>query len=347
METQIFLESLMNASPDAVTFVDADGNIALFNPEAENLTGYKSAEVLNTPVKNLYNHPEDVFRIWGFLESKGVCHNVETFIKCKNGTVVPISMSIAKVMDNNGKLIGTVGISRDLRDYKELEKKVVSLERMAACSALAAETAHQINNPLEIIKNYAFLLGMKTSEDESKQWLKIIESEIFRIAQIVRDLTTLTFTQPKKMERIDPNTFLLTIQDLVMPWLIQKNISLNIKTQKEGKSFNSSNEHLRQIFIDVILIAMKVMPNGGKITIETQQDTKVMDFVICLEVPYILDNSLDRKQPGIMIDQYDMAGTYGIIKNLGGELDIKKLTDRGVELRIQFGEHSHYGFNKW
>jgi len=122
-----YLESILRFSPDMIVCGDRDGKIVEFNKGAERLLGYPRSEVLGKPITNLYFDPKDRARLINILQRQGQVVDYETRLKNRRGRIIYISTSVAYIYDREGKIIGTIGIAKDIRRRKELERKLARL----------------------------------------------------------------------------------------------------------------------------------------------------------------------------------------------------------------------------
>lgn len=128
-----YLENILNFSPDVIVCGDSRGRIVEFNKGAEKLLGYARTEVTGKPVADLYYNPRDRYKLINLLQRKGQVTDYETRLKNKSGRVIYISTSVAYIYDERGKVAGTIGIAKDIRRRKEMEKK---LEKLAITDGL-------------------------------------------------------------------------------------------------------------------------------------------------------------------------------------------------------------------
>ncbi|MEW6027143.1 MAG: diguanylate cyclase [Planctomycetota bacterium] len=128
-----YLENILNFSPDVIVCGDSRGKIVEYNRGAEKLLGYARNEVLGKPVADLYYNPRDRYKLIDLLQRKGQVVDYETRLKNKAGKIIYISTSVAYIYDERGRVVGTIGIAKDIRRRKEMEKK---LERLAITDGL-------------------------------------------------------------------------------------------------------------------------------------------------------------------------------------------------------------------
>lgn len=167
---------------------------------------------------------------------------------------------------------GHVAICLHVYDVKENQAKTIKSERMEAFSTIARKVAHEVNNPLGIIKNYLTILGLKLPEKHPAQdELGIIREEMDRIGHIIAQLSA--FSQPaiKHTESVDIN---LLITDLLKilekSILLPSGIDIHLSLDSALPEIDSEKNSLKQVMINLIQNAAEAMPNGGNIFIETE-----------------------------------------------------------------------------
>ncbi|MFC1850013.1 nitrogen regulation protein NR(II) [candidate division CSSED10-310 bacterium] len=337
MNSQSFLQNLVSSSADAITFVDHNGVLKLFNTAAEVLTGYKKEDVLDRPIVNFYPDEEEFRKILNLVEKEGACKGIETNIKNRDGSIIPISMSISLVYDEKGSFIGTLGISRDLRPIKRLQKHITHLERAAVLSLLAAETAHEINNPLEIIKNYLFILNSEINEKRQSHFLFIISKEIERINTIVKNLTKLAYHKEFPKIELDLSNFLQEFHDFISTWAMSHKVELSVIIQPDLVPITSSPDHLKQVLLNFTLNAFEAMPQGGKLTIEINQTDHETKFIFHDTGPGHKDVQSLFLPPKVHSEAHKGLGlsiSFGIISAMGGHIETSPKPGQGTKFVI-------------
>lgn len=123
------LNRLVESSPDGIIAVDPQGQVTVFNEQAERVLGYSRAEALSTHVRWLYADPQEPYRIGALLHGRedGRLFNYETAMKTKSGEIIPIRHSSTWLYNSRGERIGSVGYLQDLRSLRWMEKRLESL----------------------------------------------------------------------------------------------------------------------------------------------------------------------------------------------------------------------------
>ncbi|HSS38822.1 MAG TPA: PAS domain S-box protein [Polyangia bacterium] len=208
--TSEFLNRILNSAVDGIIAANMRGTIVLFNQGAERICGYKASDVIGKiSVKRLY--PPGVAReVMHLIRSAehgggGRLEPVRRELLSAGGERVPVSISAALVLDDDGREIATVGVFSDLRDRIRMEERLATAQEKLAISQkqavaveLAGAAAHELNQPLTSVMGYAQVLIRKLGPDDAHLPIaRTILEEADRMAAIVRKLGSLTRYETK------------------------------------------------------------------------------------------------------------------------------------------------------
>ena len=152
---------------------------------------------------------------------------------------------------------------------KETQAQLIQSEKLVAVGKLAAKVAHEVNNPLAIIKTSIHLMNKKmTSEDLNKENLDIIEEEIARIARIIREL--LDFARPaREISALQVNEVIRKLMKLVDEDLPAWGVESRLDLAADLPVLYMSTDQLKQVLLNLIKNAKEAMPKGGTLVICT------------------------------------------------------------------------------
>jgi len=153
----------------------------------------------------------------------------------------------------------------------ESQRQLSQSEKLAALGQVAATMAHQIGTPLNSISGYIQLMlqeGFLQPEDRNR--LKIIESQLDRLADSVKGLLVLTRQPKPQLKPLNVNEVLEELIHLSKPWLHAKNVELLSSLSRDLPSVLGDPTHLQTLFLNLITNALDAMPQGGRLNITTQ-----------------------------------------------------------------------------
>jgi len=163
-----------------------------------------------------------------------------------------------------------------LAEHKQLEDKLRDLERRAILAEMAANLAHEIRNPLNLINLTADHLGhdyMPTNEEKRKSYAELIaalKAEVKHLNTMVSEF--LTIGRPSRLKK---STFkLVELFDqlivIVKQQLVAKHINLIINAD-DLVSISADIEQMRLVFLNLFLNAIEAVPDNGVISVDVQQ----------------------------------------------------------------------------
>ena len=151
-----------------------------------------------------------------------------------------------------------------------IRQQLFESEKLAATGRLTASIAHEINNPLEAIKNALYLLvaGSKP-DDPQRKFLDLAQRETERVSRIIRQM--LGVARPSvSMTPTDVNKVVQEVLTLVEPQLRRRQILPRLELDETLPPILASADQLKQVFLNLFLNARDAMPNGGELLVQTR-----------------------------------------------------------------------------
>jgi PAS domain S-box-containing protein len=294
--------TILSSIGDAVIATDVEGKITFMNGVAEELTGWTLNEVLQNPVKQVFNIVNEQTRrevedpVAKVLE-KGLITGLanHTILLRKDGSELSIDDSGAPIKDKDGKTTGVVLVFRDITERKKNERKLEEYskhleelveertrqlkdsERLAAIGQTAGMVGHDIRNPLQAIIGDVYLakgdvdsLKKSDKKESLQESLAAIEKNTEYINKIVADLQD--FARPLKP--VPQETDLEAIfNELLLKNRKPENIKASSHVTEDAKKLMVDPILLNRIIGNLITNAVQAMPDGGKLSINARRET--------------------------------------------------------------------------
>jgi two-component system NtrC family sensor kinase len=155
----------------------------------------------------------------------------------------------------------------------ESQRQLGQSEKLAAVGQVAATMAHQIGTPLNSISGYIQLIlqeGNLRLADRDR--LQIIESQLDRLADSVKNLLSFTRQPKAQMRSLDVNSIIMELIHLGEPWFNSRGVELSSALSPNLPPVLGDPTYLQTLFLNLISNALDAMPHGGRLTIKTQED---------------------------------------------------------------------------
>ncbi len=225
---------------------------------------------------------------------------------------------------------------------KKTQEQLVHTERLAALGQLSASLAHEINNPLGIIKNYLTILCRSLKEkDDRKEYIRHIKSEVNRISKIIKQLFEFHRPKREKPGKVDLFSLLNEVLSLVEEQFSQKEISIIRNFPKRVSPITAFPDQLKQVFLNLLMNSKDFMPGGGTIyvSLSDRKDSTEIEFADTgcgiprenlnkVFDPFFTTKSHDK---GLGLGLWIC---YGIIAKHGGTMSVKNREEDGVSFVI-------------
>jgi signal transduction histidine kinase len=234
----------------------------------------------------------------------------------------------------------------------ESQRQLSQSEKLAALGQVTATMAHQIGTPLNSISGYIQLILQDGDlQPKDRDRLKIIESQLDRLADSVKNLLSFT-RQPKPHFRsLDINEVLEELIHLSEPWFLARNVRLSTHLSSNLPPILGDPTHLQTLFLNLITNALDAMPQEGILTIKTQQippqlsseDGKWLEISIADTGIGITEESKKRIFEPFFTTKRMGEGTglglsicEKIVKEHSGKIDLKSEVGKGSTFFIYF-----------
>ena len=255
---------------DPIVVCDSAARIVLLDPLAQNLFGSEK-EPIRDPLrmKNLAQLDAYVTAFtFSFADSES---GPLKLYDPSTRQEIEYDARSGKIYDERGQVAFTVSVLRDLTAFRRMEqlrveRRMLEIEKFAAAGRLAATIAHEVNNPMEAIKNAIYLLS-DAVKSESQPVYDILKSETERVARIVRQMLGLY----RNNEQVKPVNINLLVEDtllLLNRQLQRSNISI-VTNLGDIPDAVVAADQLRQVLSNLVINAKDAMTEGGRLLIRT------------------------------------------------------------------------------
>lgn len=318
-----------------VITVDSDNRITSFNRAAERITGYQSGEMLDRKIDGVFP---------GLLPLAGMEGRPQADLARKNGEVIPVGYSWARLNTPDGCENCRVFTLQDLSQIRKMELQVRQAEKMAAIGEMAAGIAHEFRNPLAAISGSAQLLVQRIStEPQSRKLMEIIIRECDRLEAVIAEF--LLFSKPALPEKTWCRLGQLVNETAQV---LQQSSTWDDRCRlardfPETLTCWADAGQLRQVLLNLCGNSCQAMEDGGKIVIAAREENRegekrlrvtVQDSgpgIPAKHLPRVFDPYFTTKENGTGLG---LAIVHQIIASHGGTISAQNLPGHGASFTI-------------
>jgi signal transduction histidine kinase len=314
---------LVEAIPAFIVVLDRDGKIRLWNRQLEDATGFTRDEMLDADGSHLI----------GF-------DSLDRRLPLKAGgqRLVRWQRVAVSLTDEPG-LVYAMGT--DVTDEREMMRRTLRAERLAAVGTMAAGLAHEVRNPLNSAQLQLDLLERKVAKgtvctENVVVTSRILREELRRLERLVEDFLSFAQPRPLNLEVCDVNQLIQSVVDLVAPEVHACGIDVHVEFDPVVGIVEVEPQRIRQVLLNLLRNAKEAMVDHGTLTLRTMGPDTSGNVIIEItdtgpgfaeEAP-IFDAFYTTKEGGTGLG---LAIVHRIISDHGGTIQVQ-----GVEGDAKF-----------
>lgn len=239
-------------------------------------------------------------------------------------------------------------LKRNMDELKNTQEQLVHSSKMAAIGELAANVAHEINNPLTSVLGYtSHLLKTLSLSEEPKRILGMMEQETLRVRKIIRNLLDFARQRPSWMQ---PADLLVPIKEslaLVQGMAETSSVRISEDYPASPVMVNMDHNEMKQVFINLIYNALQAMPRGGALRVRLGaaegNETVVEIEDTGIGIPpenkeKIFEPFFSTKEDGDGTG-LGLSISYRIVQNHGGRITVESSVGKGSLFRVYLPLH--------
>lgn len=255
-ETKDYLKGILHNMGEAIIVLDLDGNVTMINSAAEKLFALDTESAVG---KSFYDFDYSIVR------------EGPDSILVVQGKRYPVILSYSDVLDQTGWIRGHVILIQDITRIKELETQNERNHRLIAMGEMAANIVHEIRSPLCSIELYASMLAKELEGTAHIDLAEGISTGIKSLNNILTNM--LFFAKPHKPVRkpVELSGILEKTVFMLMPMIESRGLRMS-STGLCSKSIYGDSELIKQVFLNIVMNAIQVTPEGGKLGIELKNE---------------------------------------------------------------------------
>jgi len=243
--------------------------------------------------------------------------------------------------NEDGKMLGTIHVAKEITFEKQLKEKLAKSEKMAAMGQIAAGIAHEINNPLNSITGYVSYLLETRGDAPGKEELDKVLKAAIRCKESVRKFLNLTRDAPKNKESVNVKEVIENVLSMCHHSIFSQKIKVTKEITEQGLWVMADKMQIEEAVVNIVLNACHVMKDGGELTVKAYEEGGYVKVEIADTGSGISKEDMGKifipffttKEPGIGTG-LGLAVSQTIIKNNGGTIDCHSTLGKGTAFII-------------
>jgi two-component system, cell cycle sensor histidine kinase and response regulator CckA len=264
--------SLLNAAADAIAITGANGIVRYVNPSFTQIFGWPLPLLTeqHLPFGTCFEANPASTEFRRLMQTGQPIVHLLTKRPTRGGTLLDVSLSIARYEDHQGQPAGIICSYRDITEAKAMEMQLYRAQKFEALGTMAGGIAHDFNNLLMGIQGSASLMLMELQAGGhpfNPEKLKNIEKYVTQGGNLTRQLLTLGKGNRNETRTVDLNILLAGCASLF--GRSRRDIVVNSRLQDAVWPVEADAGQIEQVLLNLFVNAAHAMPEGGELGLRT------------------------------------------------------------------------------
>jgi PAS domain S-box-containing protein len=351
-ETRDYFEGIVENSADLIITVNPRGYVYTFNRGAEAILGYSRTEMIGRNIEQIFATPEEQARAQNRLRGHENVQNFETRLKTKDGEIREAILTLSRLRDADGRMIGTFGVGKDVTDLNAMQRKLLHAERFAAIGEAVAGIQHSMKNMLNALKGGSYMVRLGVKKEDWKllgEGWQMVEEGIENLSGMSAHMLSYLRDYQPEFDRVDLAGMVREIEEMFRPTVEERGVRLAVEATDGAAEVHCDGRLIHTVVVDILSNALdacmeKPYPEGE--TPEIRVTAGLLDgeetFALsirdngCGMSPEVKSRVFapffsTKKKSGTGLG---LALTARTIRLHGGEIEVDSRPDEGAEFRI-------------
>ncbi len=335
------LRHVVDHLEDAIIFLNQERRILFFNKAAEEIVKRPLEQVAGWPVEDLLE-PLHPLRAWvdRAFDWKADVRNVIVALP-SDGSSREFVISVFLVKDAEQSM-GAMALLKDLDSLETLQSLISYSAKLAALGRLTSGVAHEVKNPLNAMMIHLELLKerLEPPSEEVEQSLEVIGNEIRRLDRAVQGFLKFVRPQELNLKTVDLNAMVKDVTALLEAEWEKESIRFAFQLDPGLPLVTADEELFHQALLNILLNACQAMPEGGTVTITTEQRPEFVSLHVTDQGVGIPTEDMDKiftlyytTKPGG--SGIGLSMVYRIVQMHDGMIDVESEVGRGTRVSVR------------
>ena len=343
--------AFLASASESIVAADATGRIVLLNARAETMFGYTRAELIGQPVELLIpkrlreRHVAHRATYMAAPRVRTMGQGLDLIGLRKDGSEFSVEVSLSFVQTDEGT--SAIAFITDISERVALQRAARQADKLAALGTLSAGIAHEINNPIGIITSRVEVMLLEAEGGELpaelRKDLDVILRHARRVASITQALLSFARVSPGNREPVSLNRVAEEIVHLAQKDMSRARVDVTLKLDENLPGISADANAIGQVLLNLLTNALRAMPDGGEITIETRHLPATRSVRLLVRdngsgippeiLPRIFDPFFTTKPDGTGLG---LSISHGIVHEHHGTVDVNSEVGKGTTFTLTF-----------
>lgn len=233
-----------------------------------------------------------------------------------------------------------------IRENAMMRYQIIKNEKLSIVSELAASVAHEVRNPLTVVRGFIQLMGQEAEnkEHKNKEYFELVLSELDRAQDIITDYLNLAKQQYFEKERVLLSSLLIEVDQLMRSYANYKTVTIETKIDADLIVYGD-NPRLKQVFINLLKNAIEAVPDiDGKVQIRAYSSHEMIRIKISDNGSGMTSEHLERLgEPYFTLKEkgtgLGLTVTFSIIEHHQGTIRFQSEVNHGTTVTVSLPIH--------
>lgn len=255
-----------------------DYRVVYVNQHWLSTVGYALDEVIGKTINEIGYWPESQFQqMIGSLDQRGSVHNLDIVFRNKQGRQRYGLWSGETITINGERCL--LGATIDITELKQFEQEMARLDRLNLVGEMAAGLAHEIRNPLTVVRGYLQLLQHKEEFISYHKKFNTMIEEIDRANAIITEFLSLARNAPVDLRRQSINSIVSALSPLIHADAAKNGIAISIDLAETTELYLDEKQ-IRQLVLNLVRNGIEAMSRYGELAIKTRRKGNGVELII-------------------------------------------------------------------
>jgi two-component system sporulation sensor kinase A len=269
-QSQQQYHDLVESTHDLIQSVAPDGRFLFVNQAWLQTLGYTQAQLPSLRIADIV-HPRSLSH-WNGVRARVLAEETGQYLQAtlvaRDGRSILVEGTLIGRHDD-GNLVALHGFFRDITERVRLQEQLIERERLAALGRITGAIAHELGTPLNSVLGYTQLLANAGISEEARRRLKIIESQVQRMTEIIKHYLSRTRGAPHTYRPVNLNELVLETLVQLEIRCQQRHVHVMTELSESLPVLNADGTALQRVLINLLNNALDAMEAGGTITVTT------------------------------------------------------------------------------